>query len=167
MVNYWAIYSNRRSKARGIGESIRPRTLKGPLARRNPVLEPVWNHAHLSYVKGIDGPSTVTIVALRLIGSRRPKWKESRPAQFRIHHLFMESKGLPEVLVRSLGAGVAARYGAAPPACFMDRRMRNRMSGGVGGRGPQGPLLPDNGKVFGVAELHAVSVCLRRAHCRQ
>ena len=44
------------------------------------------------------------------------------------------ARGLPEVLVRPSGAGVAARYGAAPPACFMNRRMRNRTYGGVGGR---------------------------------
>ncbi len=43
-------------------------------------------------------------------------------------------RGLPEVLVRPSGAGVAARYGAAPPARFMNRRMRNRTYGGVGGR---------------------------------
>ncbi len=35
---------------RGIGESIRPRSLKGPPARRNPVLEPNANRAHASYV---------------------------------------------------------------------------------------------------------------------
>ena len=40
----------------------------------------------------------------------------------------------PEVLVRSSGAGVAARYRAAPPAHFMNRRIRNRTYGGVGGR---------------------------------
>ena len=40
--------------------------------------------------------------------------------------------GFPEVLVRPFGAGVAARYGAAPPAHFMNRRMRNRTYGGVG-----------------------------------
>src|SRR6266581_8747522 len=51
----------------------------------------------------------------------------------------------PEVLVRLPGAGVAARYGAAPPARFMNRRMRNRTYGGVGGRpGRPGPL-PDIG----------------------
>jgi hypothetical protein len=44
------------------------------------------------------------------------------------------ARRLPEVLVRSTGAGVAARYGAAPSAHFMNRRMRNRMYGGVGGR---------------------------------
>jgi len=33
-----------------IGESIRPRSLKGAPARRNPVLEAAWNHACLSYV---------------------------------------------------------------------------------------------------------------------
>jgi hypothetical protein len=32
----------------------------------------------------------------------------------------------------------------------VNRRMRNRTSGGVGGRGPRGPLLPDSG-VVGVA----------------
>ena len=40
----------------------------------------------------------------------------------------------PEVLVLPSEAGVAVRYGAAPPARFMNRRMRNRMYGGVGGR---------------------------------
>src|SRR5207249_1140604 len=40
----------------------------------------------------------------------------------------------PEVLVRSFGAGVAACYRTAPPAHFMNRRMRNRTYGGVGGR---------------------------------
>jgi group II intron reverse transcriptase/maturase len=44
------------------------------------------------------------------------------------------ARGLPQVLVRPSGAGVAARYGAAPPARFMNRRMRNRTYGGVGGR---------------------------------
>jgi len=43
-------------------------------------------------------------------------------------------RGLPEVLLRSFGAGVAARYDATTPACSMNRRMRNRTSGGVGGR---------------------------------
>src|ERR1700674_3170249 len=53
------------------------------------------------------------------------------------------ARGLPEVLVRPSGVGVAARYRAAPPAHFMNRRMRNRMYGGVGGRrGCPGPL-PD------------------------
>ena len=42
--------------------------------------------------------------------------------------------GLPEVLVRSSGAGVAARYRTASPAHFMNRRIRNRTYGGVGGR---------------------------------
>ena len=46
---------------------------------------------------------------------------------------------LPEVVVRPLGAGVAARYPAAPSAHFMNRRMRNRTYGGVGGR-PGNPV---------------------------
>ena len=43
-------------------------------------------------------------------------------------------RGLPEVLVRYSRVGVAARYRAAPPACFMNRRIRNRTYGGVRGR---------------------------------
>jgi len=35
---------------KGISESIRPRSLKGPPARRNPVLEPAANGAHATYV---------------------------------------------------------------------------------------------------------------------
>jgi RNA-directed DNA polymerase len=42
--------------------------------------------------------------------------------------------GLAQIVVRFHGAGLAARYRAAPPACFMNRRMRNRTYGGVGGR---------------------------------
>jgi RNA-directed DNA polymerase len=42
--------------------------------------------------------------------------------------------GFPQVVLRSFGAGVAARYDATTPASFMNRRMRNRTSGGVGGR---------------------------------
>ena len=34
----------------GIGESVWPRSLEGPPARRNRVLEPGPNRAHLSYV---------------------------------------------------------------------------------------------------------------------
>jgi hypothetical protein len=30
------------------------------------------------------------------------------------------------------------------PNDLLNRRMRNRTSGGVGGRGPRGPLLPDS-----------------------
>jgi RNA-directed DNA polymerase len=40
----------------------------------------------------------------------------------------------PKSWFDSLGAGVAARYRATPPARFMNRRMRNRTYGGVGGR---------------------------------
>jgi hypothetical protein len=47
---------------------------------------------------------------------------------------------LSQVLVRPYGAGFAAGYSAALPVCFMNRRMRTRMSGGVGGR--QGVTLP-------------------------
>ena len=41
---------------------------------------------------------------------------------------------LSEVLVRPYGAGFVAGTAAALPVCFMNRRMRNRTSGGVGGR---------------------------------
>jgi hypothetical protein len=37
--------SNLARRDKGIGESIRPRSLKGPPARHNLVLESVWNHA--------------------------------------------------------------------------------------------------------------------------
>ena len=47
---------------------------------------------------------------------------------------FAHERSLPEVLVRSHGAGLAAGYTAALLVCFMNRRMRNRTSGGVGGR---------------------------------
>jgi hypothetical protein len=40
----------------------------------------------------------------------------------------------PEVLVRPSAAGVVARFGAAPLARFMNRRIRNRTYGRVGGR---------------------------------
>jgi RNA-directed DNA polymerase len=42
--------------------------------------------------------------------------------------------GTSRVLLHSLGAGLAARYTAATSACSMNRRMRTRMYGGVGGR---------------------------------
>src|SRR5215469_8260620 len=44
------------------------------------------------------------------------------------------ARGLSKVLVRPHGLGFAARYSATFPVGFMNRRMRHRMSGGVGGR---------------------------------
>src|ERR1039457_2186558 len=52
-------------------------------------------------------------------------------------------RGLSEVLVRQHGAGFVAGNAAALLACFMNRRMRNRTSGGVGGRQGCPCLLPD------------------------
>ena len=43
-------------------------------------------------------------------------------------------RGLPETLLRRLGAGFVAGCPATPPALFMNRRMRNRTYGGGGGR---------------------------------
>ena len=42
--------------------------------------------------------------------------------------------GFSEVLLRPDGTRVTARSFALHSMCFMNRRMRNRMSGGVGGR---------------------------------
>jgi len=42
--------AGRYASVKGIGESIRPRSLKGAPARCNPVLEAAWNHAYPSYV---------------------------------------------------------------------------------------------------------------------
>src|ERR1035441_4382780 len=50
---------------------------------------------------------------------------------------------LSQVLVRPYGAGFAAGNSAALPVCFMNRRMPNGTSGGVGGRQGGPCLLPD------------------------
>ncbi|WP_332816211.1 hypothetical protein [Ramlibacter sp.] len=42
--------------------------------------------------------------------------------------------GAPQVLLRPHGAGVAGGYPPALPESVMNRRMRNRTYGGVGGR---------------------------------
>src|ERR1700691_1606955 len=51
--------------------------------------------------------------------------------------------GVPQVLVRPYGASFAVGYAAALLVYFMNRRMRNRTSGGVGGRRGKPRLLPD------------------------
>jgi hypothetical protein len=42
--------------------------------------------------------------------------------------------GATNVLLHSLGAALTPRYTPAPPVCHLNRRMRNRTYGGVGGR---------------------------------
>jgi len=56
------------------------------------------------------------------------------PAAVRQVEIPKPQGGVREVLVRSHGIGFAAGYTAALLVCFMNRRMRNRTSGGVGGR---------------------------------
>ena len=51
--------------------------------------------------------------------------------------------GVPQILVRSTRLDLASGHPAAPSRCIMNRRMRNRTSGGVGGRRGQPRLLPD------------------------
>src|SRR6267154_374253 len=60
----------------------------------------------------------------------RHQWAWSMVEWRRLAH----EPSLSQVLVRPYGAGFAAGSSAALPVCFMNRRMRNRMSGGVGGR---------------------------------
>src|SRR5262245_18143018 len=59
-------------------------------------------------------------------------------------------RSLSEVLLRSLRFVFAARSTVQTPAYFVNRRLRNRTYGGVGGREPRGSLLPDY--VFRTAE---------------
>ena len=51
--------------------------------------------------------------------------------------------GVPQILVRSTRLDLASGHPAAPSRCIMNRRMRNRTSGGVGGPRGQPRLLPD------------------------
>ena len=64
--------------------------------------------------------------AWRSAGNQRGPWWNAGASHM--------NAAFPKSWFDTSGAGVAARYGAAPPACFMNRRMRNRTYGGVGGR---------------------------------
>src|ERR1700746_120271 len=56
---------------------------------------------------------------------------------------FAHECSLSQVLVRPYEARLVAGYSATLLVAFMNRRMRNRTSGGVGGRREQTRLLPD------------------------
>src|ERR1700746_2826056 len=56
---------------------------------------------------------------------------------------FAHECSLSQVLVRPYEARLVAGYSATLLVDFMNRRMRNRTSGGVGGRREQSRLLPD------------------------
>jgi len=56
---------------------------------------------------------------------------------------FAQERRLSEVLVRPYGAGFVAGNSRTLPVYFMNRRMPNGASGGVGGRREQSRLLPD------------------------
>src|SRR5262245_42326032 len=52
-------------------------------------------------------------------------------------------QSIPEIILRPVRTRVTARRTAKVSIFNVNRRMRNRTSGGVGGRGPRGPLLLD------------------------
>src|SRR5262250_3220338 len=56
---------------------------------------------------------------------------------------FAYERGIPKILLRRVGTHDTAESTAKASIFNVNRRMRNRTSGGVGGRGPRGPLLPD------------------------
>ncbi len=63
----------------GIGESIRPRSLKGPPARRNPVLEPNANRAQFwDSLAFIPTPNPVTTPTFTLTCADRTAWRSSK-----------------------------------------------------------------------------------------
>ena len=53
-------------------------------------------------------------------------------------------QGCSEILLRPTGAGITHELASPPPMCFMNRRVRIRTHGGVGGRREQSRLLPDH-----------------------
>src|SRR5665213_843200 len=61
---------------------------------------------------------------------------------------------LSEVRVRPHGAGFVAGNTATLLVCFMNRRMPNGTSGGVGGRREQSRLLPDSVSALNIQVLH-------------